>query len=226
MSAYKYLYETHMHTSEGSKCALSTAAEQVRAYKNRGYTGIIITDHFINGYCTCPRDLPWDKKMHYVISGYTAAKAEGNRCNLDVFLGWEFTHKGLDFLTYGLGLDFLLAHPHIDRLDPTEYSKVVRENGGYIAQAHPFRNRNYIVKPKPVDPSLLDGIEVFNAADPIESNKKALKFAQEHNLAMQAGTDSHMADKKRASGIVLQYPAGGIQDIINALKSGEVELLD
>lgn len=42
----EYKYETHMHTSEGSACGASSGAEQVEAYYNAGYAGIIITDHF------------------------------------------------------------------------------------------------------------------------------------------------------------------------------------
>ena len=45
----KYIYETHLHTSEGSACGRSKAADIVHAYKAAGYTGIIITDHFFYG---------------------------------------------------------------------------------------------------------------------------------------------------------------------------------
>ena len=44
-----YLYETHMHTSEGSACGQSAGAEMARAYAENGYTGIIVTDHFFYG---------------------------------------------------------------------------------------------------------------------------------------------------------------------------------
>lgn len=223
--AYDFLYETHMHTSEGSKCATSTAAQQVRAYKERGYTGIIITDHFINGYCTCPRDLSWADKMQYVVKGHTAAKREGDRCGLDVFLGWEFSYRGADFLTYGLGLDFLIAHPNIDKMPPEEYSKTVRKNGGYIAQAHPYRMASYINNPAPYDASILDGIEVFNSSDPSENNKKTMRFAKKHNLPIQAGTDSHSVHVGFSSGIVLNKKAESIDDIITAIKGFNVEII-
>ena len=54
----KFLYETHMHTSQGSACAHSTGEEMARAYHERGYTGIIVTDHFFNGNSAVPKDLP------------------------------------------------------------------------------------------------------------------------------------------------------------------------
>ena len=40
-----YLYETHLHTCQGSACGRSTGAEQARFYKEIGYAGIIVTDH-------------------------------------------------------------------------------------------------------------------------------------------------------------------------------------
>ena len=39
METQRYLYETHMHTSEASACAGSTGAQMARAYKEAGYTG-------------------------------------------------------------------------------------------------------------------------------------------------------------------------------------------
>lgn len=45
----KFLYETHCHTQISSACAVSSAVELVDTYLKNGYTGIFITDHFING---------------------------------------------------------------------------------------------------------------------------------------------------------------------------------
>ena len=36
METQRYLYETHMHTSEASACAGSTDAQMARAYKEAG----------------------------------------------------------------------------------------------------------------------------------------------------------------------------------------------
>ena len=46
MEKKKYKYELHCHTSDVSLCAFSTAKEAVEFYKNRGYDGIVITDHY------------------------------------------------------------------------------------------------------------------------------------------------------------------------------------
>ena len=222
----KYLYETHMHTSEGSGCGRSSGAEQARAYKERGYQGIIVTDHFINGYSSCPKGsrMPWNKKMEYVIAGYWAARAEGKRIGLDVFFGWEFTIHGSDFLTYGLDFDFLLAHPGLDKLEVAEYSALVRENGGFLAQAHPYRDRPWVEYKFPVEPQYVDAIEIYNASDDPLFNEKAQAFAAKHELPVMAGGDSHSLSHM-PSGIKLESPAKTIFDIIRAIKERDVGLI-
>jgi hypothetical protein len=47
-----YRYETHLHTCQGSLCGRSTGAEHARFYKEAGYQGVIITDHFCGGIGT------------------------------------------------------------------------------------------------------------------------------------------------------------------------------
>jgi len=214
-----------MHTSPVSACAAVSPTAQVHAYKRRGYTGIIITDHFVNGNTGCPRNLSWDKKMEFFVNAYETAKQAGDSCGLDVFFGWEYSIHGSDFLTYGLTVDFLLTHPEIERMDIEEYSALIRMSGGYIAQAHPYRTGGWIASPYPVAPHLLDGVEVFNASIPEHFNKEAFDFARKHNLPMQSGSDSHSEDLSFASGIVLQKKAESIHDIINALKMKQAQLI-
>jgi len=228
----EYLYETHMHTSEVSGCADSSAEQQVIAYKKRGYTGIIITDHFINGFTSIPKRASWEETMRDVASGYREAKRAGDKCGLDVFFGWEYTIRGADFLTYGLDLDFLISHPGLDKLIIEKYSAIVRENGGYLAQAHPYRSEYYIEHNYPTAPHLLDGVEVFNSMDYEQSNEKALAFAEKHGLAMQAGTDSHNTGNRRHrggtvhySGVALKKRAQTIHDLIDAIKTKNIRLI-
>ena len=64
-----YLYETHMHTSQSSACAVSTGAQMARAYKEAGYTGIFVTDHFFNGNCAVPKFLPWKERVRNRTAG-------------------------------------------------------------------------------------------------------------------------------------------------------------
>jgi histidinol phosphatase-like PHP family hydrolase len=55
----KYLYETHLHTVQSSACGQSEGRSYIRGYKDLGFTGIIVTDHFYNGNSAVNRQLPW-----------------------------------------------------------------------------------------------------------------------------------------------------------------------
>ena len=222
-----FLYETHLHTFESSHCAWIKAAEQVKLYKDLGYAGIIVTDHLkslnfkIGQLKHLKLLMSWEKKVEYLTRGYKKAKEEGDKIGLDVFLGWEFTYQGSDFLTYGLGVNFLLKNNDLDAMPIEAYSALIRNNGGYIAQAHPYRNKAG-ERRVPVDPRLLDGVEVFNAArhGKEDENQKALDFARSHDLPTQAGTDSHRRlDPKSYSGIITGKKMENINDIINAIKT-------
>ncbi|MDE5859801.1 MAG: histidinol-phosphatase, partial [Oscillospiraceae bacterium] len=68
MSTFKF--DAHVHTSEGSACAYTTGAEMADAYKEKGYSGIVITDHFFNGNSAVPRDLPWEERIALLCKGY------------------------------------------------------------------------------------------------------------------------------------------------------------
>lgn len=225
MNETAYLYETHMHTSPASYCAGASPAEQAAAYKARGYTGIIVTDHFFNGNSGCPPGLPWEDKIAFFSSGYSEAKREGELCGLDVFFGLEYSVRGTEFLTYGLSPELLREHPGLDGLTVEEYSAFVRGHGGFLAQAHPYRTARWIQNPFPVAPSLIDAVEVYNAGMSDRCNEKALQFARIHHLPMQAGSDSHYEDAPLTSGIALAKKADSITDVIEAIKARRAELI-
>ncbi|MCL2223450.1 MAG: PHP domain-containing protein [Defluviitaleaceae bacterium] len=220
-----YLYETHMHTRPSSACAVSSPEEMVRHYKSKDYSGVIVTDHFFNGNSGCPQDAPWADKVRFYMEAYERAKAEGEKCDLDVFFGLESSYNGSDFLVYGLDEEFLLENKDFDKLSLNEFSAAVRGAGAYLAQAHPFRSAFWIANPEPAHPSLIDGIEVHNASMDAKTNRLALEFAEKHNLPKQAGSDAHDAYAKKPSGIALQKRAVDIFDIISAIKSGSVVLI-
>jgi histidinol phosphatase-like PHP family hydrolase len=111
---YLYRYETHLHTNEASACAQVSAVEHVRTYKELGYAGIIVTDHFFNGNSSVPRNLPWEQRVDLLCRGYENAKKEGDRVGLSVFFGWEANYNGTEFLIYGLDKEWEKASRDIN----------------------------------------------------------------------------------------------------------------
>ena len=225
-----YKYETHLHTSEVSKCAVSTGAEMARAHKEAGYTGIFITDHFINGNTTVPANLPWKQRMVLFAKGYESAKEEGDKIGLDVFFGWEYTHMpyAADYLTFNLGLDFLLAHPEINEMPFEEYARLVKASGGILIHAHPYRTADYIkFEPNP-QVHLIDGVEVNNIVSnsPNNNNHLAWELARAHpHLIRTSGTDIHSAGNAGLAGMAFPYRIESNQHFVDALRAGEGYLI-
>ena len=225
-----YKYETHFHTSEVSKCASNTAAEMVRAHKSAGYSGVFVTDHFVNGYCTVPRDLSWQARIDLFVCGYENAKAEGEKVGLDVFFAWEYPNHpyGEDYLTYNLEYDFLLAHPELEQMPFEEYSKLIRGNGGFLIHAHPFRTADYILYEPNPKVHLIDGVEVNNAESDNARNHNHLvwEFARKNpNLIRISGTDIHDTSKVGLSGVAFRYRIRNSRHFAEALQAGDGYLI-
>ena len=138
----KFVYETHLHTSQASACAKNTGREMAIAHKEAGYTGIIVTDHFVYGNTAVDRSLPWQDWVHAYCAGYRDALAIGKEIDLDVFFGWESGYKGTEFLVYGLDEEWLIKHPEIKDATIKEQYKIVHEAGGIVFQAHPYREES------------------------------------------------------------------------------------
>ena len=113
-----FRYDTHVHTLQASACALSTGAELARAYKERGYDGIFITDHFFNGNTSVASDITWKERVELFCKGYEDAFEEGCKIGLDVFFGFEYAVGGADFLVYNIDKKWLLEHEDIDKYSP------------------------------------------------------------------------------------------------------------
>ena len=213
-----YKYDTHVHTVEGSACAKSTAREMVRAYIRAGYSGIIITDHFFNGNTAVPRDLPWTTMVEMFCRGYENALDEAKGTGFNVFFGWEYADRGTEFLTYGLDKNFLLKHPDLLSWDLEKYFKIIKESGGFISHAHPFREASYI-KDIRLFPEYVDAVEVINGGHVgTDFDKKAFNYATKHGLLQTAGTDSHRVDKIHGYGMEFEHEIETIEDFIQGIK--------
>ncbi len=219
-----YLYETHLHTMQASACAVVSGRYQAMAYKDKGYDGIIVTDHFFRGNSCVPRDLPWEQRVKLFTKGYEEAYETGLKIGLKVFFGWEESYDGQDFLIYGLDKEWLLLHPEVEQWTIKQQYEEVDKAGGMVIQAHPFRNRPYIKKIR-LFPKQVHGVEVFNASNRDTENQNAYKYAKEYNLKMTAGGDSHYEDVSN-SGVRTKNPICSINDYINLIKNGgEYELI-
>lgn len=218
-----YKYETHLHTSEVSACANATGAAQARFYKSKGYTGIIVTDHFFNGNSTIPHDLSWEEKVECFCVGYENAKKCGEEIGIDVFFGWEYSYKGSDFLTYGLDKEWLMRNPVIMEMDVNSYCDYVRDNGGIIIHAHPFREASYISMIRLL-PRKCDGVEIVNSNRTELENRMAAVYAENYGLLPFAGSDNHTAAQDRLNGVSFESPIEDMADFNDRIKNKKYRL--
>ena len=230
---YPYLYETHLHTKEGSACAHNTAEELVHAYKAAGYTGIMVTDHFYRGNTAVDRNCSWEDWVEAYCKGYEHAKAAGDKVGLQVFFGWEESHQGTDFLIYGLDKEWLKKHPELRAVTIEEQYELVHRNGGMVIQAHPYREASYIPEIRQF-PNASDGVEISNAshygrvpgADGRSSyDAKALQYAEKYNLPHTGGSDIH-STKLLYGGMAFSRPLVDVQDYIRAVLQREGKPID
>ena len=215
-----YLYETHMHTCQASKCGRSTGREHVRKYRDLGFAGIIITDHFFGGNCAVDRSLPWEEKIKQFCSGYEDALNEGLKIGFPVFFGWEQGYGDDEYLVYGLDREWLLGHPEIEHCSRRRQLELAHEGGGCVIQAHPFRARAYIQHIR-LGLRFADGAEVANAGNLPVSDVCAYRYAQAYGLMMTAGSDNHDSSRivraEQLYGVSLEKPLQSIGDYVRLI---------
>jgi hypothetical protein len=217
-----------LHTSPVSKCAISRGSDYIAGYKDLGYTGIIVTDHFFNANCSLSRKLPWEEWVNRFCQGYEDALNEGERQGLDVFFGWEETFGGCDdYLIYGLDKNWLLEHPEVRFWTRGEQYRIVKEAGGCVVQAHPFRHRNYI--PKIVlSPECVDAVEVVNGGHIDESfDALACRYAKKIGKTETSGTDIHDASDLYYNdifGVYTEKKLNSIDDYVKIVLNNETRI--
>ncbi|MBP0982883.1 MAG: PHP domain-containing protein [Oscillospiraceae bacterium] len=219
-----YKYETHLHTKEGSACASAPAADMARAHKAAGYDGIFVTDHFFNANTAVPRDLPWEERIDRFFLGYERAKAVGDEIGLKVWFGFEYTVYNADLLIYNMSKEWMKANEQLlMHTDERECFRTIRESGGFIVHAHPFRYDPYIHHIS-LYPNDVDAVEVINAShDPRKMyNERAKLYADSYGLIKTGGSDSHHLDKLFGGGIDVPEPINCPEDYLRLLREGKV----
>lgn len=221
-------FELHVHTKENDLVAQVGGAGIVQLYKEAGYDGLVVTDHYFAMFYDWFKD-EIDLNDHKSIidrwlSGYRAAKAEGDKCGFTVLLGAEVRFDGPminDYLVYGIDEEFLYNAPLLNRLSSLEELLEILPKGALVVQAHPFRD-NMTVK----SPEKLFGIEVYNGGTHEIRNRMAKDFAAYYNKPMTSGSDFHEEGALAKGGIITEDKIECMQDLLKTLKSGKYEIIE
>ena len=225
-----YKYEMHLHSYGCSACGVSCAEEYVRIAHECGFAGMVFTNHFYRGNTGIDRAYEWERFTEAYKFDYLRAKELGEKLDVDVFFGIEEGFRlngyhGKEALIYGISPELLAKTPEFAKMNIAEISGFVRENGGFIACAHPFRVREYIQRPDDEpDTELFDAIEVYNRSNTLEDNVKAEIFAKKNNLAVISGGDVHEASDFGEAGLVFEKRVKTDTELVKLLKEGKYKL--
>ncbi len=218
-----YKYETHLHTYPVSKDARFTVRENLQFYKEKGYDGVFITNHFLDGNINISPSESYAKKIEFYFSDYRDAVAIGKELGIKVFLGVEMSYGGTDFLIYGLNEEWFAENPQIMDMSVKKKLAYIKECGGYVVHAHPFREAGYIDHIR-LYPRSVDAVEVINACCSEFVNKMALTYADNYKFAKASGTDNHVAGQiPLLSGVMTDTPINSETEYIELVKNEKVQ---
>jgi len=219
-----FKYETHLHTFPVSKCGFCSVRENLEFYKSRGYDGVFITNHFLDGNINIEPDRPYEERINFYFSDYEEGVKIGEEIGIKVFFGVEMSYKGTDFLVYGLDKEWFLSHPEIMDMKKSKELPYLMEQGALVIQAHPFREASYIDHIR-LFPCGVEGIETVNACRTEHENKMADIYADCYGFAKFAGSDNHKgAEQHRLAGMCAKRSIADEADFISAYRRGELEI--
>ena len=216
----QYKTELHAHTSDVSRCAKMSPENVAEQYIAAGYSTVVVTNHYAE-YIFDGKG-SWEERIDAYLSGVRRMR-EHAKGRLHILSGAEVRnyYSKNDYLLYGADEDFLRKHQNLHRIDVKDLSKLARENGVLLVQAHPFRNNMTVT-----DPKILDGIEVFNGTPHTDSrNHIADDWAKKFGLIRTSGSDFHGGRYIIAGGILTDEPIRSHEQLKEILRSGEYSLI-
>ncbi len=230
------LFDTHVHSNPGSICSQVALEEMPAIFKNAGYGGFMLTNHFYEKHLSMLGQNFKEQKENF-ISIYRHLKEKSAEYGLKVLLGAEVKvtderadDSGLtsafrpEFLLFGLTEKILLDAPTLFKFTQKELYEFAEDNGMMIYQAHPFRTAQGYY---PADMRYIHGIEVFNGHPnfPAET-ERSLALAKDNNKLQSAGSDMHVAFQCGSAAMVLPDDIDDSTDLCAFLKTNTPKSLD
>lgn len=203
-------FDMHCHTKEGSLDGKLTLAEYVSLLKEKGYQGMLITDH--NSY---------DAYRYY------------RKYKADPVFQDFVVLKGIEYDTIDAGHILVIMPPSVKLpllelrgLSVSALIEIVHFFGGILGPAHPcgekylslcntrrYRKNPHILKK-------FDFMETYNACEPPEVNEAAAKLAGHYGLAGFGGSDAHKEDCVGLGYTDLPDTIQNEADLIDYIRSG------
>ncbi len=223
-----YKYELHTHTAECDPYAGVGGAELVKLYREAGYSGIVITEHYIRSFAKWFADENLASATHeeYIkrwLKGYYAAKEAAEGTDFTVLAGAEVAFDGQinHYLIYGVDEAYFYRAPLLNKCKTIDELTALLPDGALVVQAHPFRKNMTIC-----DPKALFGFEGYNAGTEMFRNEIAKLYARHYGNRLTSGSDVHAHRAVARGGIATAHEIRSPQDLVALLKSGDYYLIE
>lgn len=215
MKKVKMEFDLHTHSSQGSACSRMNIWDLIQAACQKGLDGVCITDH---DYCWDPGELA---KLH-------------SESGLQVYGGVELSTSVGEILVYGVHQPLL----HL-REDLPKLARLVRELGGLMVAAHPFRS-DFALSPLTREERGLEPIKVeeickrplFGFADTFEvfngrSSWQEIQAARKAEVILAkkgtGGSDAHSVLSIGSCVTIFNDPVQNEAQLIDQLRNGSFQ---
>jgi predicted metal-dependent phosphoesterase TrpH len=194
-------FDLHVH-SFFSPDAASSPEELIATAKNRGLSGIAITDHD-----TC--------EAHEYLLEKGLEQPDGHP--VEGFLvvpGVEVSTANGHLLCIGVTLPVMRGEA------AAVVARAIEDRGGVAIPSHPYDHWRAGIPEEILDTLDLKVIEVFNAAARREYNEKALAYAEGRGISMTASSDAHHSSAVAVSSTALELDQLSVPELVAALRRG------
>ena len=220
----EFKYDLHVHTKEISPCGRLSVEEIIDKYIEKGYSGLVLTDHFRKGYFRkCERE-EWKEKTKEYFYSYDRGIEYCKDKDFYIGLGMEisFNNDTNDFLVFGFGKgDFLENQWMIEMGLKNFYNKF--KNKAIIIQAHPHRQKGSTLE----NIKYLHGLEINNQNPRHNNNNDLTKSVYEENpwLIATGGSDVHQEEDLCTTGIYTNEKITSDKDLVKILRNKEFKII-
>ena len=223
-----YKIELHAHIKEQSVDSKVSAKEYIKTLTEKGYYGIVSTDHFTSSQLDQSEGLGLKEKCDRWLNGYRALLKESENSNIKVFLGMEYTleytNDYIDILLYGLTEDMVkncLIRPFITI---QELIAVCKNNDIIMIQAHPERYGHHRLPEE-----MIDGYEIYNTKPRLGSltyNKIIEDYVKDKTgLILTGGSDTHISIGIGTGGIETPVKVENMEELKRVLRDGDFKVI-
>lgn len=225
-----YKIEMHLHTAGNSVCAKTEPKEIAKIYRNAGYDGVVVTNHF-NRHIYNKYFEGGDKSDKLARFFKSYRDMQNNAEGLDVYFGVELALKDdhyhyasnrhcAELLIYGITEDeFTECADRIIDMDYPEFKAFASNKGWLVIQAHPHRQRTKLIPAEYVD-----GIEVYNA-NPRQFNYNILarRTLKKRRSLFTAGSDFHQPQDVGVCLVAERQPCDE-KDLADMIRQGTLKI--